>query len=1337
MKKHCINIKGKDFLSLKEETGMPSHTLELAIYKYQGEDTDKWPTLKDLFPIDAGRVLFQKAKKQAPVNEKLDTLVKEWLRLAGIKVEEVERIQTERGLDAAASADILNMIIKVSTGKAGLDTLTEESVHFMVELLGPKNPLVKRMMTLVEDSGTYKQVVRDYGEEYGHNKEKLKKEAVGKIITQHVVNKVLTPSEVDQSEQMSKGWWKSFLDTFKLWLNKVTGLFKDFSSELYEKQLNEAAGLLANKLVSLDVSNLDTANLSNTVFYQERKETFKGFPFTVTGLKKMNTGDKRFTVRPAFFETGEYIYSNGTYLITNVFNKKVNISEVKDPDVLKAQSIGTEDIKYQHIKDFYDGKTEMYVYQIDKISDGKPKTKKLTAVESYIKHWENTIRRLNAQRLPDTPKNRDHNRALSIKITEYEQKIADLQETKDIQLIIDSTVQELKDIQRFMKSYPNYSMDQKVKMFRLADEYLSAALRLNQFIVLQDEQDKQELDAIVGQANRLYQNLMALYADYIKQYTGGELTDEDISGIKAKTSAFESLLLDISNSKLPLMQKTYEIVSNSIYRAKDEAKALFDQIDKEVLILKEYQASKGITGVNIYDFMMEKDKEGNKTGRILDAFRPEYYQLKAEKLAEAQKSGSWKAYYTWLNNNSTKTVDEKRYEEDKAKVLESFTEEDGTVNPAFQTWVDAYNPKTGKSHNNPYVSWTPNSSWTNKAYEDLQKPENAQLKKFFDFFNDLLQDRIGVLPHSGQRLSNFLPELRDSEVSGLFKDGIQGVFKGLGEWANDVFKEPVPTDRAYGIQDIDGNPEKSVPFYMMSGSLSPEEKSYDAEAVLKAFTAMSLLYEHKKRAEGPVLVARRLLRESLEDTGLTDKDKRPITLRNSNKNTLDAFDYYIDAMLYNQRKRVEGVFTKDEQGKGITASKAADNLIVYTQLLGMGLNYFAGTTNLLFGSSANIIEAQGGQNFNMKQYQKAVSTLLGTVFGPASPNTKKIELIEEYLNLSQDHYETVEAKSRLMKWVGKIAMIFMEKTEKFNQRSITISMLLNTPLKDSSGKVIGNLWDAFEVKDGALVFNKKYGENPFDYLSPAKFNLTNRIKDVIKNTHGNYDIDSPIRAKSYAIGRLAMVFRSWMPQGIQARFGSERFNTTLGRATKGRYRSLVMPKTKDNVQLGALDGIRALIASLSHGMAYGGLQAELSDLDRANMRKNAAELVFLLSLYTLGAILSGYDVPEDDEETQALMAFWIGQSIRLEADLAFYFSPGAQANIIQNFAPPLTTLTNVWDAFWALKGIVTGEDIYKAGRLRGKSKFIHKLSKVVPGWRILEKTKSLSETDPQRMVFGR
>ena len=211
---------------------------------------------------------FQKEKaSERPSNQELNSKINKFLASIGVSVQSLDEIRDREGnkLDAIAKADMLNKIIQVVNGEADITTLPEEAAHFFVEMLGENHPLYKDMYSKITSYALYTETVEKYKNSKLYrnsdgtiNFDKLKKEAIGKLIAQHVIEK-FDEQETTKRVEAAKSWWK------KVWV----ALLKMFNrGEKINEKLDNPFKVAAQKIMEADVSDLNLEFRSEEQYLQ-------------------------------------------------------------------------------------------------------------------------------------------------------------------------------------------------------------------------------------------------------------------------------------------------------------------------------------------------------------------------------------------------------------------------------------------------------------------------------------------------------------------------------------------------------------------------------------------------------------------------------------------------------------------------------------------------------------------------------------------------------------------------------------------------------------------------------------------------------------------------------------------------------------------------------------------------------------------------------------------------------------------------------------------------------------------------------------------------------------
>ena len=218
--------------------------------KTQPEDLDKnnEPTLEfvmnniSITPEDTADVADTSKDTKKP-NENLDLAMRNYLEQIGVNVNIVNQITDREGnpMTSIATADMLKKVVSVVNGKADISTLPEEAAHFFVEILeSTGNPLFKSMYNAIPNYNIYQKTVVDYGDkkDYQGNDHKIRKEAIGKLIAQKIVNQFETQEE-DAKLGRFERWMKKVMNTLKKFFGNTTS-FDRAAFEVLGGAINEA-----------------------------------------------------------------------------------------------------------------------------------------------------------------------------------------------------------------------------------------------------------------------------------------------------------------------------------------------------------------------------------------------------------------------------------------------------------------------------------------------------------------------------------------------------------------------------------------------------------------------------------------------------------------------------------------------------------------------------------------------------------------------------------------------------------------------------------------------------------------------------------------------------------------------------------------------------------------------------------------------------------------------------------------------------------------------------------------------------------------------------------------
>jgi hypothetical protein len=167
--------------------------------------------------LQTGEIPASKASAQTV------SLVKDLLNRIGVDIKTLQAIEVD-GVkqDVNGVADIMQKLVKVTQGKEDV-ALTEEAMHFVVEILEQKNPqLFNKLLGEINSYKMYSDVLATYGKYKQYqtadgkpNIRKLKVEAIGKILAETIIKKNEGSTEKPELLASVEGWWNQIVEFIK------------------------------------------------------------------------------------------------------------------------------------------------------------------------------------------------------------------------------------------------------------------------------------------------------------------------------------------------------------------------------------------------------------------------------------------------------------------------------------------------------------------------------------------------------------------------------------------------------------------------------------------------------------------------------------------------------------------------------------------------------------------------------------------------------------------------------------------------------------------------------------------------------------------------------------------------------------------------------------------------------------------------------------------------------------------------------------------------------------------------------------------------------------------
>jgi hypothetical protein len=506
-------------------------------------------------------------------------------------------------------------------------------------------------------------------------------------------------------------------------------------------------------------------------------------------------------------------------------------------------------------------------------------------------------------------------------------------------------------------------------------------------------------------------------------------------------------------------------------------------------------------------------------------------------------------------------------------------------------------------------------------------------------------------------------------------------------------------------------------------NLNPEDINTDVVDALISFGEMAENYEIMTRFSYVASLGADLI----ADTKFIKRDASGNVIANQTLEghkslTLQRYKDWLDMV----------VFDSVEDNDSAMA-QTAQKWMSYVSLKNLGLNWVSGVNNLIIGGINQNIEAWGEQFFDRKEYRKATADLFNYMrVGMFSETQKGDEYYDsgkykhkvsaaiagwQVLQDTRETHERVDSKGFLKKmydlnWAYK----FNDIGEYANQSRIAIAVMRTEKIQDSNGKEI-SVWDAHELRDGK--FELREG---IDFSFDERSNLITKIKEINKLIHGRYAQEDKMAIQRHWLGQMAAHFKKWVAPAVESRFRKGWQHEGIGIEMEGRYRTLA---TFMKYAIKEQEGL--------------GAWHSLSDVQRANMIKNAVELGYFVGSIALMFVASALaeEVDDDDPLLNKAANLLVYQSSRQVDEISTFFSPLQAYKTIKE---PFAATGTIGEAARFISSLAmfpfgNDESNYRQRGLRkDEAKFISEGEKLFFPTRILNKWEDLSE---QRDYFIR
>lgn len=656
----------------------------------------------------------------------------------------------------------------------------------------------------------------------------------------------------------------------------------------------------------------------------------------------------------------------------------------------------------------------------------------------------------------------------------------------------------------------------------------------------------------------------------------------------------------------------------------------------------------------------------------------------------------------------------------------------------------------------------------NPQYKSLQA--DGRKKKMYEILIKFNKDSDNNVPPQA-KLGFKLPGI-SKELTETFTD--EGAKKAAGRAWKELRRVQKDESDKFGELTQDGKGVKvvtdesgkvlkrvNIPF---RSKLESEDQSFDLVGMALTNRFVSLNYKNKTAIKTQIevlsdLVAdrdvvknkqgKKVLSKIKDLAGVELDEEQEVLEKGINSQAFILMEGVVEDRLYG-RKMVKS----DLKILGMDVDSLTDGLIGWSANNMLIANYMGGGANLLAGKVMNWFEGVRGQHYKRKDLRTAELKYMGDFTNWSAdigrvgyPTSKTQMLIEKFVDTSMDftgmsNKLTKDSRFKQMAGIQSLHAI-NHAAEHYIHGTVVYAFLNNTKIVNTKGEFIGKDGNVVGNREDAMSLDEAYMDPKDEGATKGKLTLKNKnwrtegyetstieenefivsmkLKEVVKDLHGNYDENNKAQIQRHWHGKLLFYLKKWMLPGVQRRWrGGEYLFKDLDSNLEDR--AMYSQFSEEFKEGTYVSGIRYLAKLWKHGKfmqteIYSQEWNKLTDTEKANIKSAVAELLTAVTSL-VGALLTikAVDGAEDEEEERRLYA--LAYLLRRQySELAMYTPVGAFGEGLRLVSDPsavMSTLSLIHRSFVQIfeDGFNLSPERYERGQFKGDSKTYVNLQKL-------------------------
>jgi hypothetical protein len=676
----------------------------------------------------------------------------------------------------------------------------------------------------------------------------------------------------------------------------------------------------------------------------------KEFPFIKESTSRIKSGEKTITVRTKRYNSGVYKAGDGSVKIDQQglydINEYLELTRMSKTE-FRHEFIGNEDIKEEHIKKFMEGDYKLWVYKVSPII--------AQDLGTETSRYKNEVDRLgdvisSLERLIKSTSDRDKKQYYKDKIKRTNEYIGylsnpDNQEDLKLLLLVEAL---LSDADNLVNNGNNHLALQYINFFQDLLPRNSVSPEINEKVGIIQEKIK-----VLNEKVLKLDTLIAAKASKARDLI--DVNGNAVPFVKDKPLA--SMLLDAATSNNPWVRELYRKIANMHNRITTKLNFVKNEISKLHKDVVKFQS--GVLKEQLYDFMLQVNDRGERTGYTIDKNNWKYYKDKKENHYDSV-SGSRKElknYVKWLRDNHTITIDQeafKEYETNRVNWIMSqpisldeskYKDEEflqNAINNRRLDWAgrikakidpntfvkllnkpvhtakdldfiqEYLNPGVWKSFNGkPIITYeNSNPEYKDDKYDKLLALDDSNpLKRFFTYYTNSVKSarmESNDWEQDSHLSLNYIPELKlEANLLKQFPDYLKESFTELPDKPSSYLKDPITGEPLMIIHGPG----------MLRGNVNPKFKNYNLNEVLDKFISGHVNKREKDKEEDSAKAILNIIKNQKEyeldkQGNIQMQNGNPVIVESKSKEGFNMAMYHLEAMLYDLRETKDGSLDK-------------------------------------------------------------------------------------------------------------------------------------------------------------------------------------------------------------------------------------------------------------------------------------------------------------------------------------------------------------------------------------------------------------------------------------------